>query len=77
LTFLLTVLFRTKYWLPGGQVKNQLNDIAELEDGSLIVVCWQNETNDNQSLRDLWALRFGPDGCLYQKRKFGQFTTSA
>jgi len=69
--------YRHEDWDTGGQLINQLNDIVELEDGSLLAVGWQDETTENQSLQDLWLIRVGPDGCLYEDDcDFGQFTTS-
>jgi len=70
--------YRSEDWNTGGQLLNQLNDVVELEDGSLFAVGWQNETIDNQSLRDLWVLRVTSHGCLSDEIcDFGQFTTSA
>jgi len=69
--------FKSQDWDIGDQIENNLNDIVELDDGSFIAVGWQDETTDNQSLRDLWVMRVGPDGCLYEDGcDFGQFTTS-
>jgi len=69
--------YRSEDWLAGEQFENGLNDIVELDDGSLIAVGWQNETTDNQIMRDVLMLRVGPDGCLHEENcDFGQFTTS-
>jgi len=69
--------YRAEDWLTGGQLVNELNDIVQLDDGSFVAVGWQEETTDNQSLRDVWLIKVGPDGCLFEEDcDFGQFTTS-
>ena len=70
--------FRSQDWDNDEQRVNDLNDIVELEDGSLVAVGWYEETTDPQSPRDLWFNRVGPDGCLYEEDcGFNQFTTSS